>query len=141
MLQQALIEARGMLIEQAADMALHHGGRGLAHPQTRQAQARAVIVLRIGIAGGRKGRHGAFPLALRLADRAEPEPGRRKGRRALQHLLENLGRLGTLAAGEIIQRPLVAPVGDQIAGGDENRDRFARRCTLFADQASQPPTL
>jgi len=122
MLQHARIESRGVLIEQPPDMGLHHGGRGFAQPEPGQAQASPVEVLRIGSAGGQKGRDGALPIALGFADRPEREPGARKGRSGLQHLLENLRRGGPLPAGEVIQRPLVAPVGDQIAGGEQERN-------------------
>ena len=118
-LQQAFIETRGVLVEQAPHMGLHQGGRGLAHAEAGEAQAGAVIVRRIGIAGGGKSRDRTLPVTGGLADGAEPEPGARKCRRALQHLLAESPppRLGRRGQGN------PAPIGSagrrQIAGGDE----------------------
>ncbi len=79
-------------------------------------QPRAVIVLAVGVARRRKRRDGAVAVAHRLADRGQREPGGGEARRGFHHLLQDIGRGGGIAALQIIQRPLVAPVGDQIAG-------------------------
>ena len=54
------------------------------------------------------------PVASRIE--AEREPGGGEAGRGLHHLRQNIGGRGRIAALQIIQRPLVAPVGDQIAG-------------------------
>ena len=79
-------------------------------------QPRAVIVLAVGVARRRERGDGAVAIAHRLADRGQREPGGGEARRGLHHLHQNVGRRGRIAALEIVQRPLVAPVGDQIAG-------------------------
>ena len=79
-------------------------------------QLRAVIVLAVGVARRGERRNRAVAVAEPLADRGEREPGGCKARRGLDHLGKDIGRGLRVAALEIVQRPLVAPVGDQVAG-------------------------
>ena len=79
-------------------------------------QPGAMIVLAVGVARRRECRNGAIAVAQRLADRRQREPRGGKSWRGLQHLHQDVRRRGRVTALKKIQRPLVAPVGDQIAG-------------------------
>ena len=115
-LHQRLVEIRRVLIEQPPHIDAGHRRCRLAGAEPRQMQPRAVIILAVGVA--RRGKRGDGPVAIahRLADRGEREPRGGKARRRFHHLRQDVGRRGRVAALKIIQRPLVAPVGDQIAG-------------------------
>ena len=115
-LHQRGVEIRRVLVEQPPHIDAGHRRRRLADAETGQMQPRAVIILAVGIARRRKRGDGAIAVAHRLADRGQREPGGGEARRGLQHLREDVGRGGCIAALEIVQRPLIAPVGDQIAG-------------------------
>ena len=115
-LHQRLIEIRRVLVEQPAHIDAGHRRRRLADAEAGQMQPRAVIILAVGVARRRERRDGAVAVAYRLADRGQREPGGGEARRGLHHLHEDIRGGGRVAALEIIQRPLVAPVGDQIAG-------------------------
>jgi hypothetical protein len=86
-------------------------------------QPRAVKVLAVGVARRLERGDGASPIASLLADQGKREPGGGEPRRGLQHLRQDVGRGGGVAALEVVQRPLIAPVGDQVAGRDEQRLR------------------
>ena len=79
-------------------------------------QPRAVIVLAVGVARRRKCGDGAVAVACRLTNRGQREPGGGEAGRGFHHLRQDIGGRGRIAALQVIQRPLVAPVGDQIAG-------------------------
>ena len=78
-------------------------------------QPRAVIVLAVGIARGLECGHRSVPVAGLLADHRKRKPGGGEARRGFHHLFQNFGGRGGIALLEIIERPAVAPVGDQIA--------------------------
>ena len=59
------------------------------------------------------------PSASRIAPSANQAVA--KCRRELQRLLEDIGGAGEIAALRVVDRPLVAAVGDQVAGGNEKR--------------------
>ena len=80
-----------------------------------------MVILRIVIARRAQGGDGAVAVAEPVADGAEREPGRCEGRRKFHRLRQDVGRARKIALRGVIERPLVAPVGDQIAGGDEQR--------------------
>ena len=73
------------------------------------------IVVDVRIPGGPERHDRAVAVAQSRANRAECEPCRRKARRCLNQLLENVGRCDNVSAIEKVQRPLVAPVQNQIA--------------------------
>ena len=53
--------------------------------------------------------------------------------RKLDRLHENVGGAGKIAARGVVERPFVAPVGDQVAGGDKERAGIGhRRCSRAA---------
>ena len=85
-------------------------------PSRAELQPGAVIVLGIGVAG--LAPRGDRPLAVAelVADTTQREPGRGEIGRELDRLAENIGGPHEVAASRVIERPLVAPVGDQIAG-------------------------
>ena len=87
--------------------------------EPRELQPRAVIILGVGVARLREGGHGAGVVAEPVADGAEREPGRGEARHQFDRLRQNIGGGGKIAARGLVERPFVAPVGDEIAGRDE----------------------
>ena len=88
-----------------------------------------MIILRVGVAGLFERRDGAGAVAEPVADGAEREPGGGKARRELDGLRQNIGGAGKIAARGMIERPFVAPVGDEIAGGNEERAGVGHACS------------
>jgi len=80
-----------------------------------------VAIAAIGRAGLAERRDGAGPVLQLFPDVAEREPGGRKVRRDLQRLEQKLGGRRPIACLLMLARPVVAPVGDQIAGRGEQR--------------------
>ena len=80
-----------------------------------------MIVLRVRVARLFKRGDGAASVAEPIADRAERKPGRGELRRQRDGLRQNIGSAGKIVARRLVERPLIAPVGDQIAGRDEKR--------------------
>ena len=124
------VVARGILVEQPADIGFGHGRRRFAGAEPRQLQPRAVIILGIGIARLLEGGNRAVAIAELVADGAEREPGRGEARRQLHGLRQNVGGAGHIALRGMIERPFVAPVGDQVAGGDKERAGVGHRAML-----------
>ena len=62
-----------------------------------------------------------------VADGAEREPGGGEAGRQFDRLRQNIGGAGKIAARGMVERPFVAPVGDQIAGRDEKRAGVGHR--------------
>jgi len=89
--------------------------------RTAAAATGAVAIAAIGLKGLAERRDGAGPVLQPFADVAEREPRGRKVRRNLQRLSEKLGRRRKVARRFILARPVVAPVGDQIAGRGKER--------------------
>ena len=115
-LQQRRIEGLGMLIEQAAHIDRGHRRRDLAGAEPRELQPRAVIVLGVGVARLLPRRDRPCPVAEIVANGAEREPGGGEVGRKLDRLRQDIGGAGEIALRGVIERPLVAAVGDQIAG-------------------------
>ena len=86
-----------------------------------------MIVPRIGIAGFFEGVDGAGAIAEAVADGAEREPRGGKAGRQFHGLRQNVGGAGKIAARGMVERPFVAAVGDQIAGGNEKRAGVGHR--------------
>ncbi len=124
------VVARGVLVEQPADIGFGHRRGGFAGAEPGQLQPRAVIILGIGVAGLLESGDRAVAVAELVADGAEREPGRGEARRQLHGLRQNIGGAGKIAPRGMVERPLVAPVGDQIAGGDEERAGVRHRAML-----------
>ena len=118
---QRLVVAAGILVEQPADVGFGHGWRRLSGAEPRQLQPRAVVILRIGIAGMAERGNGAVTVAELIADRAKRKPCGGKARRQLDRLRQDIGGTGQIALGGVVERPFIAPVGDQIAGRNEKR--------------------
>ena len=87
--------------------------------EPRELQPSAVIILRIGVARLASRRRSPVRVAEIVANRAEREPGGGKAGRQLHRLRRISAAAGKIAARGAIERPFVAPVGDQVAGGDE----------------------
>ena len=121
MLGERHVVASGVLVEQPAHVTLSHRRRGVPRAESGELEPRAVVVLGVGAAGFFERRNGRIALAKAVADGAEREPGGSKARRQFERLHQNIGGAGKIAAGRMVQRPFVAPVGDSIAGGDEER--------------------
>ena len=75
-----------------------------------------MIIVRIGVAGFFESSKGAAAIAESVADGAERKPCGRKGGCHLDSLDQNIGGGGKIAARGVIERPFVAPVGDEVAG-------------------------
>ena len=89
-----------------------------------------MIILGIGIARLLESGNGAVAVAELVADGAEREPGRGEARRQLDGLRQDVGGAGNIALGGMIERPFVAPVGDQVAGGDKERAGIGHQAML-----------
>jgi hypothetical protein len=120
-LGQRGVKTRRILIEQPPYVGFAHGRRRLPGSQPRQLQAGAVIVVRVGVAGLFESSDSAGPIAEAVADGAKCEPGGGKGGRDLDGLGENIGGGDKVAARGLVDRPLIAAVGDQIARGNKER--------------------
>ena len=118
-LGQRRVVARGILVEQPAHIGFAHRRRRLAGAEPGELQPRAVIILRIGVAG----LSNAATAPARSPSRSRMAPSANQAvanaRRKLDGLRQNIGRAGKIAARGMIDRPFVAAVGDQIAGGNE----------------------
>ena len=93
-----------------------------------------MIILGIGIARLLESGNGAVAVAELVADGAEREPGRGEARRQLDGLRQNVGGAGHIALRGMIERPFVAPVGDQVAGGDKERAGIGHRRARVAQR-------
>src|SRR4249919_108292 len=80
-----------------------------------------MTVLRVGRSGLFERRNGAFAIAALLAPLGQNEPSGGIARRKFKRLHQQI--LGTceIAFGFAVARPFQAPVGDDVAGGKENR--------------------
>ena len=115
-LQQRRIEGLGMLIEQPPHIDRGHRRRDLAGAEPSELQPRAVIILGVGVARLLPRRDRPCPVAEIVANGAEREPGGGEVGRKLDRLRQDIGGAGEVALRGVIERPLVAAVGDQIAG-------------------------
>ena len=118
---QRRVVARGVLVEQPADVGFAHRRGDVAASEPGKLEPGAEIILGVGVAGLFECRDSAGAVAEPVADGAEREPGGGESRREFHGLREDIGGTGKIAARGMIQRPVVAPVGDEIAGGDEER--------------------
>ena len=116
---QRAIEARRVLVEQRAHIGMQFRGRGVGGAKARKSHPRAEPIVRVGRIGAGKRRNRPVAVAQRLARLAEREPRRRKAGREFRRLRVEVGRRRQIAVGRIAARQLVAPVRDQVAGGDE----------------------
>jgi putative mRNA 3-end processing factor len=98
-------------------------------------ERRAVAVFRIRFARPPESRARARAVAERLARLAEREPGRRKAGCDLDRLGVKIGGRREVAVGRIAARKVVTPVGDQVAGRDEEWSAHARLNGNAADMA------
>ena len=113
-------------IELAADMTIAEIFAVHGEPYFRAGEAR--VIARLLERG-----NGAVAVVELVADGAQREPGRGKTRRQLDGLHQNIGGAGQIALGGMIERPFIAPVGDQVAGRDEERAGIGhRRCSRGA---------
>ncbi|MGY3362617.1 hypothetical protein ACVWZK_009280 [Bradyrhizobium sp. GM0.4] len=115
---QHVLEARGVLIEQGLHIGLGHLGQ-LRIAEAYQMQMSAMLIARVGLARFAKGRNGLVALAELRADFAEREPGRGEIRRNLDGLLQQVGGGRQIALELEVARELEAAVGHEIAGGQE----------------------
>ena len=116
-LQQRLRRTPARAGRTAPHIVAGHRRRRLADAEPRQMQPRAVIVLAVGVARRRERRDRAVAVAQPArgsspsANQAVAKPG------AVSTTCTRISAAAAeIAALEIVQRPLVAPVGDQIAG-------------------------
>ena len=104
-------------------------------------QPRAVVILGIGVARFLERGNRAVAIAEPVADGAEREPGRGEARRQLDRLRQNVGGAGKIALRGVIERPFVAPVGDQVAGGDKERAGIGHRCVIPGARNANPESI
>ena len=121
MLGERGVVAAGILVEQPAHIGLGHGRSDVAGTKARELQPRAVIILRIRVARPLESGDGAGAVAEPIADGAEREPGGGEVRRQLDRLRQDIGGSGEIAARRQVDCRLVAPVGEEVARGDEER--------------------
>ena len=121
MLGERSVVARGILVEQPADIRLRHRRRSLAGAEPCELQPGAVVVVGIGVARPLECGDRIAPVAQLVADGAEREPRRGKAGCKLDGLLEDFGGAGEIAARRMVERPFVTPVGDKVARGDKER--------------------
>ena len=126
------LEFRRILIEQRAHIGRRHVGQ-LLGAQQHQPQAGAVAVLGIGCSRFAKRRDRRIALAELFANFAQREPGRGKAGREFGGLRQQIGGGGEIALQLQIARKIEAPVGNQIAGGQEQ----ARGHGLSSDSSSR----
>ena len=96
-------------------------GADVAGAKARELQPRAVIILRIRVARPLESGDGAGAVAEPIADGAEREPGGGEVRRQLDRLRQDIGGSEEIAARRQVDCRLVAPVGEEVARGDEER--------------------
>ena len=118
-LAQRPVEIARVLVEQRAHIARRH--RAIARAEMRELQAGAVAVIRVGVARRAEGRDRAIRVARLALDLAEREPGRRKARRALDRLCQEIARGAEFAPRREVARKFIAAVGDEIAGRNKKR--------------------
>ncbi|MEY9187243.1 hypothetical protein ABH987_000871 [Bradyrhizobium ottawaense] len=127
---QRVLEARGVLVEQRLHIGLGHL-RHLGVAEPHQMQASAVLVLGIGPPRFSKCGDRLVALAELLTDFAEREPGRGEVRRELDRLLYEVSGGGQIALELEVACELEAAVGDEIAGSLEQAERHwepSRHC-------------
>ena len=113
-------------------------------------QAGAVTILGVAARALRYAATAAsrWPSCSRIS--AEGEPGRGEIRRQLDRLQQEIGRAGEIAAQLQVAGEIVAAVGDQIAGGQEQgrrhragncrgRARLSKRQSSRLERRSSPP--
>ncbi len=127
MLGQRGVVTRRVLVEQPADIGLRHRRRSLASAQACELQPGAVVVVRVQSLGLFESGNRAARVAEPVADGAECEPRRSESGRQLDRLHEDIRGAGKIAAPRVVERPLIAPVGDEIAGRDEKRAGVGHR--------------
>ena len=115
------VVAGGVLVEQAADVCVAHRRINLAGAEAGELEPGAVVIVGIGVAGFFEGGDGAAHVTEPVADGAEREPCGGENGCQRDGLHQDLGGAGKIAARALGERPFVAPVGDQIAGGYEQR--------------------
>jgi hypothetical protein len=96
--------------------------RRIGRAETRQMQRRAVAVFRVGALRLREGRTRAVTITERRARLAERKPGRGETGREFHCLRVEVSRRRKIAVHRIVARERIAPVGQHVAGGDENRN-------------------
>ena len=94
LLGQRRVVARGVLVEQPADVRFAHRRGGVAAPEPGKLQPGAVIIVRVGVAGLFECRDSAGAVAEPVADGAEREPGGGESRREFDGLREDIGGTG-----------------------------------------------
>src|ERR1700722_3153334 len=124
------VVASGVLVEQAPHIGFGHCRRRFAGAKPRQLQPCAVIVLTVCIARLFESGNGAVAVSELIADGAQREPGRGEARCQLDRLRQNVSRARKIALRGMIEHPFVAPVGDQVAGGDKERAGIRHRAML-----------
>ena len=119
--RERAVEARRVLVEQRAHVAVQGLRRRVGAAEPRKAQRRAMAVVGVGGRGALERGARALPVTERLARFAERKPGRCEPGRKFRRLRIQVGGGREIALGRVAARHLVAAVGDQVAGGDEQR--------------------
>src|SRR6185437_3256713 len=96
-----------------------HRRCGVARSEPSELQPRAMVILPVGCAYLFEGRNRSFAIAEPVANGAQRKPSGGKARRQFQRLHQDIGGAGKVATRRMVERPFVAPVGDGVAGGNE----------------------
>ena len=107
------------MVEQPAHIGFRHGRIAYPGAEASELQTRTVIILGVGLS--RMLERGDRPgtVAEPVADGAKRKPRRGETRRKLDRLRHDIGGCRKIPARGLVERPFVAPVGDEIAGRDE----------------------
>jgi hypothetical protein len=121
LLNQRGIVARGVLVEEPAQIGFGHSGGGIANAKLRKLQPRAMIIFGVAAARFGEGRRRALPIAEAAAKGAEREPCGGKTRRSRNGLRQDVRCRGKVPAGGEVHRRIVTAIGNKIAGGHKER--------------------
>jgi hypothetical protein len=121
LLGQGRVVARGVLVEEPAQVGLAHRRSAFAGAKPRELQARAVIIFGVRAARLGKGRDGAWTVAETAAECAKRKPRCREVRRDHDGLRQEVRRGGQIPAHSEIHRRVKAAIGDEIAGRYKER--------------------
>jgi len=130
-LGQGRVVARGILVEEPAQVGLAHRWSAFADAKPRQLQARALIIVGVGAARLGEGRDSAWVVAEAAVECAERKPRCGEVRRDHDGLRQKVRRGGQIPAHSEIHRRVKAAIGDEIAGRYKKRAGLGHR-TLAA---------
>lgn len=110
-----LVEARGILVEQCADIGWRHGVARFPGVEPGQPEPRSQAIFRVGVARLAECRNSAQAILKPLAYVAEHEPCAGEAGRDFERLSEQIGGGGQVAARQKLARHVITLIGEDIA--------------------------